>query len=260
MPTIDDVKKFWDERPCNVRHSDHTIGTLSYFDQVAQRKFLAEPHILSFIDFPAWNNKRVLEIGCGIGTIGANFIKHGARYTGVDISETTIAIARKAMNVYGLDADLYQGNAEMLDQFLPKNKFDLIYAWGVLHHTPYPELILEQTKKYLIPNGTLKIMVYAKTSWKNFMIQAGLDQPEAQWGCPIANTYDKDEIVSMLDKDFEIRKIDQDHIFPYDIESYKKKEYVLQPWFRCMPKEMFHVLERNLGWHIMVTARLKSVL
>lgn len=37
-------------------------------------------------------------------------------------------------------------------------------------------------------------MLYAKNSWKNIMIDAGLDQPEAQSGCPVANTYSHDKI------------------------------------------------------------------
>jgi SAM-dependent methyltransferase len=256
--TIVDVEQFWDRQPCNIRHSNHPVGTLSYFEQVSQRKFLAEPHLLTFTDFPSWSNKKVLEIGCGIGTAAINFIRYGADYTGVDLSKNSIELCSKSLEVYDYRGSLYHGNAEKLDEFLPFCKFDLIYSWGVLHHTPRPDLIINQIKKYLAPTGTLKIMVYARNSWKNFMIESGLDQPESQWGCPIANTYDKEDVRRMLGDDFEVINLDQDHIFPYEIEAYKKKEYVLQPWFRSMPKEMFHVLEKYLGWHLMITAKFRK--
>ena len=51
--------------------------------------------------------------------------------------------------------------------------------------------------------------------------------------------------------------IEQDHIFPYQIEPYKRGEYIKQPWFESMPLEMFRSLEKNLGWHLLITAKLK---
>ena len=47
--TIDDVKKFWNDRPCNVRHSKKEVGTKSYFDEVEKKKFFVEPHSNLFL-------------------------------------------------------------------------------------------------------------------------------------------------------------------------------------------------------------------
>jgi len=104
-------------------------------------------------------------------------------------------------------------------------------------------------------DSVLKIMLYSKVSWKNFMIEAGFDQPEAQTGCPIAFTYTEEEIKSLL-KGFEVTEITKDHIFPYQVEPYKRNEYIKQPWFQSMTDEMFRTLEKNLGWHTLVTAKL----
>ena len=254
MTTISDVRQYWDQRPCNIQHSDYAVGTQQYFDQVEQRKFFAEPHIREFSDFGSWNGKRVLEIGCGIGTAAVNFARSGAHYTGIELSEVSLELAQKRFEVYGLKGDFYHGNAEELQSFLPQDQFDLVYSWGVLHHTPDPARVIHEIKSYVVPNGVLKIMVYARNSWKNFMIQAGLDQPEAQSGCPLARVYDAVEMQTLLAPDFEIEQIKQDHIFPYEIESYKRKQYQLQSWFQSMPADMFRVLEQNLGWHLMITA------
>ena len=134
--------------------------------------------------------------------------------------------------------------------------YDLIYSFGVIHHSLHPEKIISEIKKYMDKNSILKIMLYAKDSWKNYMIEAGLDQPEAQYGCPIANTYMKQDVLELLGG-YEILSIEQDHIFPYQIEPYKRGEYIKQPWFESMPSKMFRTLEKNLGWHLLITAKLQ---
>lgn len=256
--TIEDVKTFWDSRPCNVRHSAKPIGTQEYFDEVERKKFIAEPHIKEFSDFGAWNNKRVLEIGSGIGTMAINFARAGADYTGVELSEASMELTKQRFDVYGYRGNFYVGNAEELTKFVPVEPYDLVYSWGVIHHSPNPGKIVQQAQQYLKPGGTLKLMIYAKNSWKNYMIEAGFDQPEAQYGCPIAFTYTEQEAIDLIGSDFEVESITQDHIFPYQVEPYKQGSYIKQPWFDAMPAEMFRVLERRLGWHLMVTAKLKG--
>ena len=254
--TIEDVKKFWNDRPCNIRHSSKEVGTLEYFDEVSAKKFKAEPHIVSFSNFSEWQGKKVLEVGCGLATVGINFAAYGADYTGVELSEESLNLAEKRFDVYNQPGRFYLGNAEQLSSFVPVETYDLIYSFGVIHHSPHPEKIVAEIKKYMNENSVLKIMLYAKNSWKNYMIDAGLDQPEAQYGCPIANTYTKEDVVELLDG-YEVLSIDQDHIFPYQIDEYKRGEYVKQPWFAEMPPEMFRTLEKNLGWHLLITAKLK---
>ena len=254
--TINEVKEFWDGRPCNIRHSQKELGTREYFDEVADKKFFVEPHIKSFSNFNEGNGKRVLEIGCGLATVGINFASHGANYTGVELSEESLDLAKQRFDVYNMKGELYSGNAEELSSFVPVETYDLIYSFGVIHHSPHPEKIISEIKKYMNEDSTLKIMLYAKDSWKNYMIESGLDQPEAQYGCPIANTYTKDDIVELLDG-YDIISIEQDHIFPYQVEPYKRGEYIKQPWFESMPPDMFRSLEKNLGWHLLITAKLK---
>ncbi len=254
--TITEVKKFWDDRPCNVKHSSKEVGTKEYFDEVEGKKFFVEPHILDFTEFSKWQGKKVLEIGCGLATVGLNFALNGADYTGVELSKSSLELAKQRFEVFEQTGNFYSGNAEELSTFVPTETYDLIYSFGVIHHSPHPEKIISEIKKYMNENSVLKIMLYAKDSWKNYMIESGLDQPEAQYGCPIANTYTKQDVVDLLDG-YEVLSIEQDHIFPYQIEPYKNGEYVRQPWFESMPPEMFRVLEKNLGWHLLITAKLK---
>ena len=198
IATIDDVKKYWDDRPCNVRHSDKQVGTKQYFDEVERKRYIAEPHIPAFADFPRWKGKKVLEIGCGLGTEAINFARHGADYTGTDLSIESLTLAQNRFKVYNQKGRFFQGNAENLSSFVSVEKYDLIYSFGVIHHSPNPSRIIDQIYKYMDDSTILKIMLYAKNSWKNYMIDAELDQPEAQYGCPIANTYNENEVSNLL--------------------------------------------------------------
>jgi hypothetical protein len=100
--------------------------------------------------------------------------------------------------------------------------------------------------------GELKIMLYAKNSWKYFEIEEGLDQYEAQSGVPIANVYTNEEVNDLL-KDFNNIKIEQTHIFPYKIDLYKNYIYEKKDYFQVMPKELFDCLEKKLGWHLCIS-------
>ena len=254
IATIDDVKQYWDDRPCNVRHSKKDLGSIEYFDEVERKRYTAEPHIPKFADFSAWKGKKVLEIGCGLGTEGINFARHGANYTGTDLSIESLNLAQKRFEVYNKKGRFFEGNAEKLSTFVPAEKYDLIYSFGVIHHSPKPNLIIDQIYKYMDESSILKIMLYAKDSWKNYMIDAELDQPEAQYGCPIVNTYSEDEVRNLL-HGFDILSIEQNHIFPYQIEPYKQGKFIKEPWFESMPDKMFNTLKKKLGWHLLITAR-----
>jgi len=254
-PSIEDVRAYWNRRPCNIRHSPREIGSREYFDDVEARKYFVEPHIPEFADFQLWNGRRVLEVGCGIGTDAINFVRAGALYSAIELSEESIAIARRRFEVFGFCGDLRVMNAEILSTGFAPASFDLVYSFGVIHHSPDPRAIISEIRKVIHPEGELRIMLYARRSWKSAMIDAGLDQPEAQSGCPIALTYDEEDVFALLDGFFKPTKIQQDHIFPYIVERYVNYEYVRQPWFDAMPQALFSALERQFGWHMLVHAR-----
>jgi 2-polyprenyl-3-methyl-5-hydroxy-6-metoxy-1,4-benzoquinol methylase len=267
---IASVKDYWDRRPCNIRHSPRPVGTKEYFDEVEARKYFVEPHIPGFAEFERWRGKRVLEIGCGIGTDTINFARQGAKVTAVDLSEKSIEVARSRASVYGLrdQVQFFSGNAEELSRFVPAEPYDLIYSFGVIHHTPNPDRVLEQMRQYSRPGTTVKIMVYHRRSWKaaRIVLTEGKGQfwklsrlvaqnSEAQTGCPITYTYTRRQGRKLVEeRGFRVRDIFVDHIFSYRVPEYVQYRYVKEPYFRWMPAALFHGLEKRCGWHLCITA------
>src|SRR5436190_11734190 len=84
------VRAFWQTHPCGTKFSDAEIGTCEFFERVEAHRFEKEWHIPEAADFSSTRGLRVLEIGCGLGTDGAQFAKAGADYTGVDLTEAAI--------------------------------------------------------------------------------------------------------------------------------------------------------------------------
>lgn len=264
---VEAVQQYWDARPCNIRHSGAAVGTRLYFDEVEARKYLVEPHIPAFADFGRWAGKRVLEVGCGIGTDTVNFARVGAQVTAVDLSGESIRIARQRTELYGVakQVQFVQADAEHLREALEAQTFDLIYSFGVLHHTPHPSRALEQLRAFAGPTTCLKVMVYNRRSWKvaGILLAGGgrfwqldrliADSSEAQTGCPVTYTYTVRSASEWLKSaGFHLDHAEVDHIFPYRIPEYVEYRYVKKWIFRLMPAPVFRTLEHHLGWHLLI--------
>lgn len=277
MELYSQIQEFWNNRPCNIKHSDKPFLSKEYFDEVEKKKYFVEPHIPKFAEFDKWKGKKVLEIGCGIGTDSINFARAGAHLTVVEFSEKSLNICKERFKVYNLNARFYLGNAENLINFLPFDTYDLIYSFGVIHHTPRPEKVFEQITYYMSNNTELRVMLYSKISWKLFWILLEQNKSnkddinlnnlesivknnaEAQYGCPVAYTYTFEEIQNMISPfKLVINNIWKDHIFMYDIEKYKNHEYVLDKYWTGVSQEWKDIFCQQLGWHTLFIAKLQS--
>lgn len=268
MPTITDVQAFWDSRPCNIRRSDAPTNSKQFMDETEARKFTSEPHIPSFAEYGKWTRKKVLEIGCGIGIDAVNFARAGAEVVATDLSKESLKIALKRAEIAEVDIDFWEMNAEsfFISPVWASAPYDLAYAFGSIHHSPHPEKILRGIRPLLRSDGTLKLMVYNRWSWKSLwiLLKYGHGQfwkfkeliarySEAQTGCPITHTYSRKELRAMLGRNgFHVRKMYKDHVFRFDIEKYKRHEYETVWYFRWMPAKMFSWFERHFGWHWLV--------
>ena len=183
-------------------------------------------------------------------------------------------LARKRAAVFGL-ADRIRfcaGNAEQLSAFVPPERYDLIYSFGVIHHTPHPDRIIDQVRRnYLKPGGTFKVMVYHRNSWKVMGVlvteargavwrldEAIARNSEAQTGCPITYAYRRSDVPRLM-TGFELDDVFVEHIFPYRVADYVQYRYVKAIPFRWLPDNVMRALRRALGWHLCITARLPGM-
>lgn len=259
---IENVQAYWDTRPCNISHSSALVGTQEWSTEVSQRKYFVEPHIIPFAEFWNWNGKRVLEIGCGLGTDTITFAQYGAQVTAVDLSPFSLQLATQRAKLHNVAHKItfQEANAECLVAKLPIQPFDLIYSFGVLHHTPNPVQALAQVRLYADEYTWLKLMLYNRLSTKalRLALSGGIRrQSEAQSNCPITWAYTQAQARALVESaGFTVERIQVAHIFPYQIEPYKRYEYVKAfPW-NVLPKAVFQRLESIVGWHLLIDARV----
>ena len=106
---------------------------------------------------------KILDIGCGTGSLIIDAAKAGARTTGVDISTGMLAVAQKriANNRMRDRITLHNAGVVEIDSLFEENSFDLIISTLVFSELYSEEkaLALHQIKKLLKPDGTLVIAV-----------------------------------------------------------------------------------------------------
>ena len=165
------VRAFWQANPCGVKFADAAPGTRHFYELVEAHRYTKEWHIPAAADFAAARGLKVLEIGCGLGTDGAQFAEAGAVYTGVDLTEAAVELARRRFELFDLPGTFQTADAENLS--FPGESFDLVYSHGVLHHTPETGKAIQEIHRVLRPQGRAVVMLYHRGSY-NYRINISL--------------------------------------------------------------------------------------
>ena len=194
------VRAFWQEHPCGTKFSAAELGTREFFDRIEAHRYGKEWHIPAAANFDSTRGLKVLEIGCGLGTDGAQFAKAGADYTGIDLTEASIELARKRFELAGLKGEFRVADAEQLD--FADETFDLVYSHGVLHHTPDIEAAVREIYRVLKPGGRAMVMLYHRGSY-NYRIgirvlrRAGAGLLKSESGIKLVHTLTGEPIDSL---------------------------------------------------------------
>jgi ubiquinone/menaquinone biosynthesis C-methylase UbiE len=160
----DEVQKFWDAEPCGSRYLEGPDD----FEAHAQARYALEPHIPEFAGFASSSGLRVLEIGVGMGADYLEWLKAGAQATGVDLSAISVERARRRCELSGYKPDLRVADAEHLP--FPDNSFDVVYSYGVMHHSPDTAACIDEARRVLKPGGQARIMLYHHPSLTGLML------------------------------------------------------------------------------------------
>ena len=163
------IKEYWEDKQPGKWYSKKEYGTKEYYEEVA---FKRHNHYCIWINcyagFDQYKGKKILEVGVGMGTDLKQYAQYGANCYGVDLPEGSITATRKHLETFRLTADLQVMDAE--DLKFEDNIFDMVYSFGVLHHTPETQKAIDEIYRVLKPNGKVIIMLYSRT-WKHYILR-----------------------------------------------------------------------------------------
>jgi O-antigen/teichoic acid export membrane protein/SAM-dependent methyltransferase len=257
------AREQWTADPCGSHVARGLpFGTREYFDAIEDYRYgVFGPWIKNDLGFGSHPGERLLEVGCGTATDLLQFARGGSRVIGIDITPRSIEIARKRFEVYNLDGAFAIGDAENLA--FPDHSFDLVYSFGVLHHTPNTERAIQEIRRVLRPGGQAIVMLYNRTSlyyWGSIFLKHGLVRGEI-FGSSLSEIMSRrveySEVgATPLVKAYthaEARKLfsvfDECRI---QVRQLTRESLGLPG--RLLPQRVFRWLERTLGWNLVITA------
>jgi 2-polyprenyl-3-methyl-5-hydroxy-6-metoxy-1,4-benzoquinol methylase len=249
-PLLEAIRLYWNEHIHDLEVATQPIGSAGFFRELDEYRFDKLRYLPKLVDFSAYREKELLEVGCGVGIDLVRFARGGAIVTGIDLAETSIDLAKKNFESNGLIADLRLMNGEEM-QF-EENRFDVVYAHGVLQYTADAGKMIAEIYRVLRPGGQAILMVYNKFSWLNLLskvMNVGLEHEDA----PVLKKYSIGEFKSLLKPFAEVRIVPER--FPVETRLHHGLKATLYnkgfvKVFYLLPR----ALVRPLGWHIMAFA------
>jgi SAM-dependent methyltransferase len=125
------------------------------------------------IDHSWFRGKEVLDAGCGNGRWTYGFLQLGASVTALDASQAACtAIQRTFEKKQRLS--VVQANLLSLPNEITERQFDLVFSWGVLHHTGNAEQAMKKLAALVNPDGLMYLYLYGKESlraWSRTMLE-----------------------------------------------------------------------------------------
>lgn len=171
VPTMKtEIRRFWDTASCGEVYAEGPTTELR-FRRHAEARYRLEPYIQDFARFDEGADRDVLEIGVGMGADHLEWAKSGPhRLVGVDLTPRAVAWTTRRLATYGLTSELKEGDAE--DLRFRDESFDIVYSWGVLHHSPDTPQAFREAYRVLRPGGTLRAMIYHRPSIVGLLLWA----------------------------------------------------------------------------------------
>jgi SAM-dependent methyltransferase len=151
----------WSDHPCGAVAGDE--HTLDYFLEVERLRHEAQPWQRSLFRFDDFAERRVLEVGVGLGTDLVQFAKAGALCHGVDITDRHLELTARNFALRRLPVDLRRCDATRIEH--PDASFDVVYSFGVIHHIPDAPAVAREIERVLKPGGRCLVALYHKGSF-----------------------------------------------------------------------------------------------
>lgn len=158
------VSAFWDHNVANWKvAANFEAGTPEFFAEVERYRFEKLDYLPRIVDYDAYAEQDVLDVGCGLATDLSRFARGGARVTGIDLSEHAIKLAQTNFKQRGLEGRFLHMDGRQMT--FEDASFDFVYCHTVLHFTPEPEAMIGEIHRVLKPGGTAFFMAINRRSW-----------------------------------------------------------------------------------------------
>ncbi|OFX17547.1 MAG: hypothetical protein A2Z18_05610 [Armatimonadetes bacterium RBG_16_58_9] len=165
MKLNEEVREYWEEGPCGTGKDvvgDLPERSIEWFRRIEDHRYEIEPFIHSIAQFTRHRGKKILEVGVGAGTDHLQWARAGADCYGVDLTDAAIETTKAHLACYGFESNLRRVDAEVLP--FDDDVFDLVYSWGVIHHSERPAEIIREIRRVLKPGGMFVGMMYGRRS------------------------------------------------------------------------------------------------
>lgn len=254
--------KQWSNDPCGMLAAkDVTLGTKEFYQRIDQNRYQEyAPWMKKAIGFEQFKGKTVLEIGFGMGTDLFSFASSGAIVSGVDLSPKHLEISSKRFALYGLNANLQLADTESLP--FADATFDLVYSFGVIHHTPDTEKAVDEIHRVLKPGGQAILAVYHKTSIFHLCVISGyllhgrflqesyqdtlsrIEYRENSDARPLVKLYSKKDFQTLLHKFSQV-----------DIECFHLDKTHFSFLQGLIPDSLIKKWENKYGWYLVAKCK-----
>lgn len=111
------------------------------------------------------SGKTFLDIGSGSGLHSLSALLLGASsVTAFDYDTDSVETTRQTLTRYGMDGNWSVRRGDVLDpERVSPDLYDIVYSWGVLHHTGDMWRALENAAGYVAAGGLFAVALYRKT-------------------------------------------------------------------------------------------------
>jgi SAM-dependent methyltransferase len=241
------VREYWNNRIHDLEMTAQPVGSREFFAELDEYRFDKLAYLPDVVDFTGFKGRRLVEIGCGIGTDLVRFARGGAIVTGVDLSETAVRLAKTNLQLNAGKGAVFVGDGAALP--LTSESVDVVYAHGVLQYSADPRSVVEESQRVLRSGGRAIFMVYNRVSWLmalSRVMKVGLEHADA----PGLRLYSADEFRTL------IQGFRQAEIVP---ERFPVKSRLHHGWKGALYNQVFvgvfnalpRRVVRRFGWHLM---------
>jgi len=234
--SLDRARKYWKYAPSSigrVKISSEKLIQLSdvdlrrFVERSIQRRTIKQGADTYRDRVSSWikkeNVKNLLDFGCGLGQDGLHFAKTlGIEVTFADIVLANAKLVSRYSKIWGISSKAIYISCDPKEYEFPET-YGLIFANGVLHHTPEAKEIILNLKRFLKPNGLFICMLYTRKSFE---------------GTP-ARTLDEFAIVSEM-----VASLVNPYSDFYDVEKTKG----IFEEFKLL--ETFQTYKGRFGWYV----------